>query len=601
MNMQETKTRILGITDMQTSGAAIIENMHILAAVNEERLVRKKMARGFPRASIRKVLEMSRLNPADVNAVAVAGINCFFSDKILGWDGWFEERKKSQNIHTFFFRVASKYGWLAAGIPVLRELFYLLRSPAYIYRKKMIRKVLKNEFGIDAPIYYYHHHFCHATAAFYTSGLSDALVVTMDGGGDKHSSHVYSVSGGKFTKINEISSYDSLGNYYAYITALCGYKAKRHEGKITGLAAYGKPVYINMLRSLITFKNGKTKNIGKVLFNSALERLKELLPENFSKKNISASIQILSEEITREYVDYWLKKTGQKNVALAGGIFANVRINEEIHNLPDVKSIYIFPGMSDEGLAVGAAYAYVAENSNPVTETVQLPTIYLGQEFSSDEIMASLERESVEYSCHEEIEKRIAALLAEGYVVARFNGGMEYGPRALGNRSILYQPNDKSVNDWLNANLQRTEFMPFAPAVLAEEVDRCFTNYKGAEGTARFMTITFHCTEWMRKYCSGVVHLDNTARPQLVREEDNPSYYRIIKEFQKLTGVPVIINTSFNMHEEPIVCTPEDAIRAFKLGHLDYLAIGNFLAKSKSELNHALVSMDVSPEFIKKK
>ncbi len=584
--------KILGITDMQTSGAAILDGIKILSAVNEERLVRKKMARGFPRASIGKVLELSGTEPDEIDAVAIAQINGFFSNEVRGWEGWFEERKKSQSLHSIFFTLASKFGWTVAFIPFLKELFYLLRSPAYIYRRKRIREILRKEFGIKAPIYYYHHHLCHATAAYFTSGFSDALVVTMDGGGDKHSSHVYSVRDGTFRKINEVGAYDSLGNYYAYVTALCGYKAKKHEGKITGLAAYGEPEYLEILHSLITYKDGKTKNTGKVLFNSALKRLKELLPENFSKENLSSSIQTLSEEIVRNYIDYWIKKTGHNKVAMAGGIFANVRINEEVHNLADVESVYIFPAMSDEGLAVGAAYTYLVRDSNPRLRnynSVQMPTVYLGPGFSNEEIKAVLERENLDYVFHGEIENEIARLLAKGYVVARFNGRMEYGPRALGNRSILYQPNDRTVNNWLNKNLKRTEFMPFAPSVLAEEAERCFVNINGAEGTARFMTITFYCTEWMRENCAGVVHLDNTARPQLVRREDNPSYYKIIKEFYRLTGIPVIINTSFNIHEEPIVCTPDDAIRAFKVGNIDYLAIGNFLLKNSGELNHKVV------------
>jgi carbamoyltransferase len=169
--------------------------------------------------------------------------------------------------------------------------------------------------------------------------------------------------------------------------------------------------------------------------------------------------------------------------------------------------------------------------------------------------------------------------LAEGHVVARFDGPMEYGPRALGNRSILYQPGDPSVNDWLNELLKRTEFMPFAPAVLGEHAGRLFDGLEGALDTARFMTITFQCTPWMAERCGGVVHVDNTARPQLVRREDNPSYYRIIEEYETRTGVPVLINTSFNVHEEPIVRSPDDAIRAFLDSALDYLAIGSFLVK----------------------
>ena len=171
--------------------------------------------------------------------------------------------------------------------------------------------------------------------------------------------------------------------------------------------------------------------------------------------------------------------------------------------------------------------------------------------------------------------------------MARFNGRMEYGPRALGNRSILYQATDPTVNYWMNDALARTEFMPFAPVVMAEHAKKCFKNIEGAENTARFMTITFDCTEWMAQTCSGVVHVDNTARPQLVGDRDNPSMYRILAEYNNLTGIPCLINTSFNMHEEPIVCTPEDAIRAFKLGRLDYLAIGNWVAKNPNPVKRS--------------
>ena len=160
---------------------------------------------------------------------------------------------------------------------------------------------------------------------------------------------------------------------------------------------------------------------------------------------------------------------------------------------------------------------------------------------------------------------------------------MEYGPRSLGNRSILYHTKDPSVNQWLNERLNRTEFMPFAPATLNEEREKCYKNIQGAEYTSRFMTITFDCTDWMLETSPAAVHVDGTARPQLVSEESNESFYKIIKEYHKLTGIPSVINTSFNMHEEPIVCTPADAIKAFMQGHLDYLAIGNYLVKGANQ------------------
>jgi carbamoyltransferase len=161
---------------------------------------------------------------------------------------------------------------------------------------------------------------------------------------------------------------------------------------------------------------------------------------------------------------------------------------------------------------------------------------------------------------------------------------MEYGPRALGNRSILYNPADWAVNEWLNKNLQRTEFMPFAPSIIEPEAARCFKKLAGAERTAQFMTITFDCTNWMKENCAGVVHIDGTARPQIVTKDSNPSYYRIIEAYMQKTGLPCVVNTSFNMHEEPIVCTPGDAIRAFQQGNLDCLAIGSFIAINRQAI-----------------
>jgi carbamoyltransferase len=241
--------------------------------------------------------------------------------------------------------------------------------------------------------------------------------------------------------------------------------------------------------------------------------------------------------------------------------------------------------MSDCGMGIGAALAvYYDREPRPKTDTRCLEVVYLGPEYPEAEILAALRDSAVDFTRPEDLEAEVAELLSQGAVVARYDGRMEYGPRALGNRTIMYQPTDRSVNDWLNQALKRTEFMPFAPAVLEDAAGRCFLNVDGAERTARFMTITFQCTEWMKEKCPGVVHVDGTARPQLVRREDNPGFYRIIEEYGAITGIPVIINTSFNLHEEPIVCTPSDAVRAFSIGHLDYLAIGPFLARNPAPI-----------------
>ncbi|MCX6710286.1 MAG: carbamoyltransferase, partial [Candidatus Woesearchaeota archaeon] len=199
--------------------------------------------------------------------------------------------------------------------------------------------------------------------------------------------------------------------------------------------------------------------------------------------------------------------------------------------------------------------------------------------YSDAYIKNFLKAKNLKFKYYKHIEIKIAELLSEGKIVARFAGKMEYGPRALGNRSILCQATDKKINNWLNKRLKRTEFMPFAPSVLKEEANNCFKNLKGAEYSAEFMTITFYCTDLMRKKAPAVVHVDNTARPQIVSEKNNPSFYKILKQYRNISGIPAIINTSFNMHEEPIVCSPEDALSTFLKAGLDYLAIGSYLVR----------------------
>jgi len=233
--------------------------------------------------------------------------------------------------------------------------------------------------------------------------------------------------------------------------------------------------------------------------------------------------------------------------------------------------------MGDVGVGVGAAFQLGFEKEN--IKQYKLSDVYLGPSYTNDEIELVLNYHNLNYKHYSDIEKKVAKLLSEGSIVARFDGRMEYGPRALGTRSILVQATDASINDSLNKKLHRTEFMPFAPAVLTEDADRCFVGMEKAAHAAEFMTITFDCTDFMKRTMPAGVHVDGTARPQIVREVVNKSYYKIINEYKKITGIPGIINTSFNMHEEPIVCSPEDAVRGFLDGALDYLAIGNLLVK----------------------
>lgn len=578
---------ILGISDHYMSGAAIIIDGRIVSAVAEERLVRRKMVMGFPWKSIKKAMEIANVKPKDLTEVAVASDWGHFLKRYVDFsDGAFGV--KETFLRSLFFRVGSQISFLRSKLPFLEKLYYDLRKPAFEKRRQAIRQAMQLDFGIEAPVTFVSHHLCHAAGAYYASGYDDALVATLDGAGDGDSSHVYSVKNGRFELLHNVPSFDSLGDYYGYVTQICGFKAGKHEGKITGLAAFGKPSLRHVFEAFFQYKDGSMRNIGNCFRHAALRKLKRALPAGYKREDLAATIQDLSEDVATSYVGHWCRKTGHRNVALAGGVFANVKINQRVLETAGISSVFVFPAMSDEGIAAGAALVRHAEQKGWEPQArACIDHVYLGPEFSNEEIEKALGVAEVAFSKSDDMAKELAKLLADGKVVARFAGRMEYGPRALGNRSILYRPDSPSVNDWLNERLQRTEFMPFAPSTLAEDAACYFVGIEGAENTARFMTITFDCTEVMKKACPGVVHVDGTARPQVVHAHDNPEFHGIISEFKRLTGLSCIVNTSFNIHEEPIVCTPEDAIRAFKMGRLDVLAIGPFIA-----INPAVMAKD---------
>jgi carbamoyltransferase len=575
--------KILGLSDGMTGGTALIENGQIIYAVHEERLTRAKMATGFPKESIDRTLSDTHAKVEEIDAISVATVNEFYREEAIAYDGWL--LREQAPLKEVLLNVSSVVNQAVGAKPFLRKSYYDFKRLLGKMRRKAIEERLRREWRFVCPIRFIDHHFAHACSAYFTSGLREATVITMDGAGDNCSSRVYFVKDGKFRMVWSVDSFNSIGNYYAYITHLCGFKAQKHEGKITGLAAYGEPAYVDILKRFIAYHDGSTVNRGQVFYWAAVRAIEKALPNSFKREDLACSMQQLLEEICCAYIQHWVDKAGCGDVALAGGVFANVKLNQRVHELQNVRSLFIHPGMGDEGLALGAAFAASATLENTLLaedNSLRLADVYFGPTFDSKELQEAIAREGLNAEYLPDVERRIAELLAQGYVVARFDGRMEYGPRALGNRSILYQPTDPTVNDWLNKRLKRTEFMPFAPVTLYEFADQCYENLDGARYPAKFMTITFNCTPWMKQHCPAVVHVDSTARPQLISRETNPSYYRILEEYRKLTGLPSVINTSFNLHEEPIVCTPEDAVRGFEDGHLDYLAIGNFILKHPS-------------------
>jgi carbamoyltransferase len=451
----------------------------------------------------------------------------------------------------------------------------------------------------------YEHHLCHAASASYLSGKTEALVITLDGAGDGLCATAHAFQDARLRRLSEASDLVSPGRFYSEVTGFLGFKRLRHEGKITGLAAFGDPErHYRELRRFLHFDpaseqfvydsraisglRSKLRTVRRILQDrlTSLPHVADFydfLDRNFDRrkdaKDLAAAAQRILEEVAVEYVDHFRKRHPSRNVLLAGGVFANVRVNQMVAEMPGVEFVYVHQNMGDGGIGTGAALLHRHTTWGRPYQPQQPADVYFGPGYGDAEIEAELRKRNVHYERVPDIETQVARLVNDGKVVARFAGRMEYGPRALGNRSILAHTKDRSINDWLNKRLRRTEFMPFAPSVLGPHATNLFEGYeRGVSAYAdHFMTITYQVRPAWRERLQAATHVDGTARPQVVWPEANPSYYRIISEYHRLSGIPALINTSFNMHEEPIVATPADAIRSFQQGALDYLAIGSFL------------------------
>src|SRR5688572_13660505 len=466
---------VLGIIDSKPSSAAILKDGQIASAIAEERLCRMKMASGMPRQAIYQVMADAGITAKDIDVVAVAQKVSVFEPEPIPWNGWFDSKQAGKPRP--FEKISGALAPIAGNIPFAQKAHHQLKELLSRKRLGQIPELLEREYAITAPVKYYDHHYCHATSAYFTSNYDKALVITLDGGGDGLSGSVYRGENGRLIRLAAVDSFNSLGNFYSYITHLCGFKAESHEGKITGLAALGKPTYINILREFVSYADpGQIQYAVPMYHRSALKQIASRLPENFDKADLAASVQLLLEEIGIQFIQYWLRKTGIRSIAVAGGVFSNVKFNQRVHELPEVDNFFVHPAMDDSGLAVGGTFAALVDESgmDPKTLCQRLNNVYFGTSYGDDEIRKSIEAFGFEATHESNITDVIAKLLSEGRVVARFTGKMEYGPRALGNRSILYQTTDPSINDWLNAHLLRTEFMPFAPATLQEYADECF-------------------------------------------------------------------------------------------------------------------------------
>ncbi|ATX82049.1 carbamoyltransferase [Mariprofundus ferrinatatus] len=557
---------ILGINDIahHNTSAAIVKDGEIVAAIEEERISRIKLDNGYPYAAINEVLEIAGLSAGDIDHVALAGLDHVQQRPALNlmFDHIAELAKEDDEIRRFYRKQQlDRYSRLLRSRPKLPKAF-----------KDKVSTIVE-------------HHQAHAASAYFASPFEGKKVgvISLDGSGDFSWGSVWVGENGKMEHVEHLHALNSLALLYSAFTIFLGFKATRHEGKVLGLAAFGKPEPLySRLMDLVNpddwdhllhprLAKCTLRQHGDMAQNSIRE-----LTEGLCKEDIAAGLQAFTEKLVCDKVESYAKELDVRYLALAGGIFANVKLNQRILELPAIDNIYIHPNMGDGGLAAGAALQAYA-NLNPERMPMFMNNVYLGTRITRESAEAALVESGLGFEAPENMAKAAAGLLADGKVVARACDGMEYGPRALGNRTVMAACSDPTINDWLNKKFQRTEFMPFAPVILEEHCAEYFPAWVPDHKAARFMTLTYDAADVAKEKIPAAVHVDQTARPQVIRREDNRDYYDILHEFHALTGVASVINTSFNMHEEPIVCTASDAIRAFLDAKLDALILGPFL------------------------
>lgn len=565
---------ILGIHDGKDAGVCLLVDGKPVFAANEERFSRKKLHFGFPHLSLASLFETTGMKPSDIDRVSV-GFTAMVETADYPIYSDIDDSKLFQNI---FARVTRSLGPLTSTRPFIKMSQYGL---AFLSKNKPALEADLRKSGINAPVEYVDHHRSHAASAYYTSGFTDALVITADGGGDGLAGSIYVGQQGKLEMINEWPRVHSAGNFWFLITNLCGFDPIRHGGKITGLAAY-EPCQ-ETYEILSEFfghdpRRPSFKNKKHILFGDAYHALSRAL-EGYSIHQISYGAQKVLEESICGVVKAAVERTGLRKLALAGGTFANVRLNQLILELDCVDEIFIHPHMGDGGVTVGSALDVTAtqmQKQNKQLMPAAIDNVYWGNATDEATIIEAIKEYPVKATRLDDPAPDIASCLASKKIVGLFNGRMEYGPRSLGQRSIIAEPTDPTMMDWLNERLERTEFMPFAPIILEEDAPKYFENFAPGKLPAKFMTLCFDCTEYGKEMAPGIVHKDGTARPQTVNASENHYVYKALKAYKELTGLSLGINTSFNKHEEPIVCHPRDALDELVRGGVDVLFIENY-------------------------
>ena len=594
------KIYILGISAFyHDSAAAVICNGEIIAAAQEERFTRKKADASFPINAINFCLDYANIKISDIDEVV------FYDKPILKFD-----RILASYLHTAPLGIRS----------------FFKAIPLWLREKLWVEDQIKKDLKYDKDILFTQHHQSHAASAFYPSPFDEAAVLTVDGAGEWTTTAISYGNENKLDILETLEFPHSLGLLYSAFTYYCGFKINSGEYKLMGLAPYGNPIYRKkILDNLVSINSdgsislnlkffdyiGGLKMInGKFckLFGMPPRRPEEQLTQFYM--DIAASIQEITNEIIVAMAKHAKELTGSKNLCLAGGVALNCTANYVLAKENIFENIFVQPAAGDAGGALGAAlYVYYAllDNVRNVQRNGDIPQpIGLGPSFTNEEIETLLQNHGLIYKkmSDEDLYKYCANALNEQQIIGWFQGRMEFGPRALGYRSIIADPRSADMQKKMNLKIKfRESFRPFAPAVMEEFADEYFENPASSQLLAYYMLTTasvaqkhlknvetFNTVEnkisllgMNRSTINAVTHLDGSARVQVVREKDNSKFYKLLQEFHAETGMPMVVNTSFNVRGEPIVCTPKDALYCFFASNIDLLVLENFVLEKKSQ------------------
>jgi carbamoyltransferase len=568
---------ILGINAYHADASAVLlKNGEIAVAVEEERFNRVKHSAGFPSLAIRYCLQRAGIKISEVGHIAVSRV------------------PSAHLINKITFVLYNRLQFTRQGLDRLRS----------VEKIRNVKTVLAESLGVPESslgmeFHNIEHHLAHMASAFFVSPFEEAAILSIDGFGDLCSTMLGRGSGNTIEKIDSILFPHSLGLFYTCMTQYLGFQNYGDEGKVMGLAPYGEPRYLDeMLRIVMPDDHGSfqlnldyfthhtqgiemsweegTPNIGIVYsgrlsetFGPPRQPTEEITQRH---RDLAASLQKCAEIHLFRILGRLHQQTGSKNLCLAGGVAYNSVANGRIRQDTPFREIFIQPAAGDSGTALGAAfYIWNALLANP--RGCVMTDAYFGPEYSDSEVEHALRSFGVSFEKREDIEDVAAMLLAQGKIVGWFQGRMEFGPRALGNRSILADPRQEEIKDVLNRRIKHREsFRPFAPSILAEYVDEYFEEAYASP----FMLLVFKVRPEKRPVIPATEHVDHTGRIQSVSREVNPRFWNLIDAFRKRTGIPLVLNTSFN-ENEPIVCSPQDALHCYVTTKMDALIMGNFL------------------------